>query len=130
LPDACALEDEALGDGDDCVGLALGEGDDWLGDCAVGGDDWEGDCEGDCEGACAKAEPASKAAVAVVIMNLVNIAGLRVMISRIQSGKMLLMRKELPRAESTRRAVGCSSDISLNAVEFPGTSDGRSKTSG
>ena len=94
MPDACALEDEALGGGDDCVGLALGEGDDWLGDCAVGGDDWEGDCEGDCEGACAKAEPASKAAVAVVIMNLVNIAGLRVMISRIQSGKMLLMRKE------------------------------------
>jgi len=80
LPEACALEDEALGD--DCVGLALGEGDDWLGDCAVGGDD----CEGDCEGDCAKAEPARRAAVAVVIMNLVNIAGLHVMISRIRRG--------------------------------------------
>ena len=74
LPEAWALEedDEALGEGDDCVGLALGEGDDCVGDCVVEGDDWEGDDEG----ACAKAEPASSAAAAVVIMNLVNIAHL------------------------------------------------------
>jgi hypothetical protein len=75
LPDAWAFEDEALGEGDDCIGLALGDGDDWLGDCVVDGDD--DDWEGDCEGACAKAEPANSAAAAVVIMNLLNIAGLR-----------------------------------------------------
>jgi hypothetical protein len=71
LPDAWAFEEEALGEGDDCVGLALGDGDDWPGDCVVEGEDWDG------EGACAKAEPANSAAAAVVIMSLVNIAGLR-----------------------------------------------------
>src|SRR3954469_24938709 len=67
LPDAWALDDgEALVEGDGCIA----GGDDC---CVVGGED----CDGDGEGACAKAEPANSAAAAVLIMNLVNIAGLR-----------------------------------------------------
>src|SRR3954463_8227196 len=108
LPDAWALEDEALGEGDDCIGLALGDGDDWLGDCVVEGEDWDG------EGACAKAEPANSAAAAVLIMNLVNIAGLRDDFEN-PKGKMLLTLRELPRVGTTRGAKACSAVISVKS---------------
>jgi hypothetical protein len=109
LPDAWALDDgEALVEGDGCIA----GGDDC---CVVGGED----CDGD--GACAKAEPANSAAAAVLIMNLVNIAGLRDDFEN-PKGKMLLTRRELPRAGTTHGAKACSAVISVKSNGVPGTS--------
>ena len=110
MPDAWALDDgEALVEGDGCI--AGGD------DCVVGGED----CDGDGEGACAKAEPANSAAAAVLIMNLVNIAGLRDDFEN-PKGKMLLTRRELPRAETTHGAKACSAVIYVKSSGVPGTS--------